>query len=156
MKSNKIATLHIYGQEIDDFRYNLIFPDFKPDHILFDKDGKLFLIDYEDVQYFDIEYQHATFTIPTFSFFNSDNYYSIYFRDRNYKVDKNRLLFYQICRCTSIYAVSIEWLVNSKEEYKLYSDLLNDSKRIIDNFIQEDVLRPITNASYNRYAYDNN
>lgn len=135
--------------------YNLIFPDFKPDHILFNKNGKLFLIDYEDVQYFDIEYQHAALTIPTFTFFNSDNYYSIYFKNRNYEIDKKRLLFYQIYRCTSIFAVSIEWLENSKEEYSLYSDLFNDSKHIIANFIQEDFLEPITNSSYTKHAFLN-
>ena len=79
--------------------YTLINGDFKPDNVRFDKHGNIFLIDFDGIQFFDIECEISQFIIPDFFITNCDDFFSGYFRKGRIEVDETRLLFYKLCRC---------------------------------------------------------
>jgi len=132
--------------------YNLILPDFKPDHILFTEFGEIVLIDCEDVQFYDIEFQLAQMMLPTFCFCNCDAFYSAYCANWEFQIDPSRLSLYQLSKAISYIAVSIEHLMQSPERSGLHTDLVNDGKKVVNHFLTERNLAPILPEAFLRHA----
>jgi thiamine kinase-like enzyme len=86
----------------------LIHCDFKPDNFRFDKEGNMYWIDFESIQFFDIEYEMSQFVIPEFMVTNCHSFLSKYKEGLNIEIDCDRLEFYKLARCLSqIYSCSI-------------------------------------------------
>ncbi|HEX2956505.1 MAG TPA: phosphotransferase [Chitinispirillaceae bacterium] len=95
--------------------YTLIHSDFKPDNIRFDLDGNMFWIDYESIQFFDIEYEISQFIVPEFMITNCESFFKGYYGNRSLEIDDTRLSFYRLYRCISqIYSCTILLEENSK------------------------------------------
>jgi hypothetical protein len=95
--------------------YTLIHSDFKPDNIRFDLDENMFWIDFESIQFFDIEYEISQFIVPEFMITNCESFFKGYYGNRNLKIDETRLLFYRLYRCISqIYSCTILLEENGK------------------------------------------
>lgn len=95
--------------------YTLIHSDFKPDNIRFDLDGNMFWIDFENIQFFDIEYEISQFIVPEFMITNCESFFKGYYGNRNLEIDETRLLFYKLYRCISqIYSCTISLEENDK------------------------------------------
>src|SRR5690606_23839112 len=81
--------------------FYLIHSDFKPDNFRFDRNGNIYWIDFESMQYFDIEFELSQFITPDFMITNNKCFKKGYFKGSKLDIDENRLMFYQIFRSIS-------------------------------------------------------
>lgn len=91
----------LYAQLREPISYSLIWGDFKPDNIRFDKNDSMVLVDFECLQYFDVEYELSQYMIPDFMLTNRNEFLNGYLKNSSVQIDQTRLDFYKAGRCIS-------------------------------------------------------
>ncbi len=101
--------------------------DLKPDNFRFDRNGNLYWIDFERLQYFDVEYEFSQLITPDFMITNNDDFKNGYFKDKKLNIDENRMIFYQIYR-------SVTQIVNCSNTM-----IIKDDKEPIKAIIESNI-----------------
>lgn len=116
--------------------FYLIHSDFKPDNFRFDRNGNIYWIDFESLQYFDIEFELAQFIVPDFMITNDECFKKGYSKAIKFDIDWNRLLLYQIFRCIS-QIVNCSSAVITENNKELNDKIIESNIQLLEALIND-------------------